>query len=398
MAERVYLHIGAPKSGTTFLQTMLWSNKELLRRSGVLLPGEKRTLHNSVAAWARSESPSRAKNGDWARARREIADWPGDALISCEWFTMVPDHLIGRLIDGLQPSEVHVVFTARSYARTVPAAWQERLKLGDAIDLDDMIGSLEAGDDERWSWATLDPARVLSRWGEHVPDERIHLVTVPPSGTPSSVLWTRMAQACRLPEEGLSLDGTFANESLTAEAARLMQLVGPQMLDEVGAVGYDKYRWIRNYFCHTLLAKQPGHKIKLLPHELEAVAAHADRAIAALEACDYDVVGDLADLRDAPDQSSALRPSDVGDEVLLALAARVLPTLLGRLRAEHDRAGERREATTSAGSSRQRGHERSAPRTSTAPELRQRLRSEIGARVPVGVRRWATRAVRRSRA
>lgn len=386
MAERVYLHIGAPKSGTTFLQTMLWSNKELLRRSGVLLPGEKRTLHNSVAAWARSESPSRAKERDWALLREEIEAWPGDALVSCEWFTMVPDQLIGRLVEGLQPSEVHVVFTARSYARTVPAAWQERLKLGDAIDLDDMLASLEAGDDERWSWATLDPARVLSRWGQHIPDERIHLVTVPPSGTPSSVLWTRLAQACRLPEDGLSLDGTFANESLTAEAARLMQLVGPQMLDEVGAVGYDKYRWIRNYFCHTLLAREPGHKIRLLPQELEAVAAHADRAIATLEARDYDVVGDLADLRDTPDQSAAVRPSDVDDEVLLALAARVLPSVLGRLRAEHDRADQRRDTPGS------------SPAAGSARGLRQRLRSEIAARLPARARRRLKKAVRRYRA
>src|ERR1700754_1132007 len=35
----VYLHIGAPKSGTTFIQNVLWRNKEVLAEQGVVLPG-----------------------------------------------------------------------------------------------------------------------------------------------------------------------------------------------------------------------------------------------------------------------------------------------------------------------------------------------------------------------
>jgi hypothetical protein len=33
---RVFLHIGAPKTGTTYLQDVLWSNKAELSRRGVL--------------------------------------------------------------------------------------------------------------------------------------------------------------------------------------------------------------------------------------------------------------------------------------------------------------------------------------------------------------------------
>lgn len=385
MAERVYLHIGAPKSGTTFLQTMLWSNKALLQQAGVLLPGQKRAMHNSMAAWARSESPSAAKRRDWAQLRREIDAWPGTVLVSCEWFTMVPDELLARLVDGLRPAEVHIVYTARSHTRTLPAAWQERLKLGDSIDLADMLASLEAGDDERWSWATLDPARVLPRWGEHIPHERIHVVTVPPSGTPASVLWTRFAQACGMPEMQLSLDKAFANESLTAEAARLMQLLGPRMLDEIGGEGYDKYRWIRNYFCHTLLAREPGHKIRLLPEELEALAAHTDRAISTLEEGGFDVVGDLTDLRDTPDQSGAVRPSEVNEQILLDLASNVIPPLLGRLRKEYERADrERSRARRDAGGPGQLGPTHVAT-------LYQRARSHV----PPRARTWAKRALSR---
>lgn len=392
MAERVYLHIGAPKSGTTFLQTMVWDNKSLLKEAGVLLPGPTRRTHIAMATWARTESPTPAQHRVWTQVRDEIAAWPGNALVSCEWFTMVSDARIARLVEGLQPAEVHVVFTARSPARTLPAAWQERLKLGDSVDLADMLESLEAADNERWNWATLDPSRVLPRWGKHVPHDRIHLVTLPPSGTAPSMLWTRFARACDIPEAELSQTKAFANESLTAEAARLMQLIGPQLLESVGSEGYDKYRWIRNYLSHTLLARQDGHKIRLLPEELAALEAHTDRAIATLEAGGFDVVGDLTDLRDTPDQSDAVRPSEVSDQTLLALSSAVIPPMLGRLRVEYDRAIRERNRASRAEESLR------SPAVDTVRSIdsvRRRLRSGISARLPDRVRPWIRTAISR---
>ena len=42
---RVYLHIGAPKTGTTYLQEVLFTNRARLAEHGVLYPGESRTAH-----------------------------------------------------------------------------------------------------------------------------------------------------------------------------------------------------------------------------------------------------------------------------------------------------------------------------------------------------------------
>ena len=49
MAERVLLHIGAPKAGTTFLQTILWKNRESLGAQGLLVPGSA----GSTSTWRR---------------------------------------------------------------------------------------------------------------------------------------------------------------------------------------------------------------------------------------------------------------------------------------------------------------------------------------------------------
>jgi hypothetical protein len=41
----VHVHIGAPKSGTTFIQDTLWSHRDGLAATGVLYPYRSRTDH-----------------------------------------------------------------------------------------------------------------------------------------------------------------------------------------------------------------------------------------------------------------------------------------------------------------------------------------------------------------
>ena len=45
MTGRVFLHVGLPKTGTTYLQDCLWGNKQALAERGVLLPGRHRRRH-----------------------------------------------------------------------------------------------------------------------------------------------------------------------------------------------------------------------------------------------------------------------------------------------------------------------------------------------------------------
>src|SRR6185503_8548483 len=90
VAERVYLHIGLPKTATTYLQRILWAHEDQMRGEGLLLPGSTRREH----LWA-SRTVRRAwvDNGDsesqrtaWDRMLLEMADWPGRALVSHEFF------------------------------------------------------------------------------------------------------------------------------------------------------------------------------------------------------------------------------------------------------------------------------------------------------------------------
>ena len=128
MAERVILHIGAPKCGTTYRPS--WANEPRLAEVGVLVPGDWMWHHNRAATRARMENPRPRLRKLWERLVDEVRAHPGTAIFSNEWFTMAGAEGAARTLAAFDDAEVHVVLTARDLGGLVPAAWQEQLKLG----------------------------------------------------------------------------------------------------------------------------------------------------------------------------------------------------------------------------------------------------------------------------
>ena len=98
MAQRVYIHIGAPKTGTTFLQTAMWRNRSQLEAQGFLYPGKKRIDHYRASQVVRDVPASRL--GDDADAWDRIVS--GASLVQL-YSAMVYEGpgLAKRIADGL---------------------------------------------------------------------------------------------------------------------------------------------------------------------------------------------------------------------------------------------------------------------------------------------------------
>jgi hypothetical protein len=348
VADRLVLHIGAPKSGTTYLQSMLWANKRALRAGGVLVPGRQRHSHTRAASAINSGLDR--ERGQWRRLVQQAAAYPGTLLISDEWLVKAGRAQIAvALADlvagvargpGSVEPEVHVVFTARDLTRQVPAGWQEELKLGRGIALDDFVAGL-ADPTEKWSWRTLDPAVVLPEWEAVVPADRIHVVTVPGSGAPRDLLWRRYAAAVGFDADLAAKPATEENESLGVAAARLYQEIGPRLRDAVGADEgrwTTQYRWLRRYVGHELLVPLGGDRIALSPEAHATVRERALASVAAIGSSGWDVIGDLDDLVGAAEPSGR-RPDAVTDAEMLEVAVGMVERLLADLRRATEGAG-----------------------------------------------------------
>jgi hypothetical protein len=271
---------------------------------------------------------------------RQISAWPGTVVLSNEWFSLLSSSDARRLLDALSPAEVQVVATARAFVHQVPAAWQENLKLGRAASLGDFVASLDR-DSERWSWSNLDPSSLLDRWRCFLPIGQIYVVTVPTAGADPLTLWRRFASLAGVDPDAYDATEARRNVSLRVEAARLLELLGPQLraaVEDETERRVEAHRWIRDLLGNWLLADAGHYPIGLRPTEVAAVRQRTQVAADALRAAGYHVLGDLAEFTDMTQPAHARPPEQVSADELLTVAGPLVCALLNRVRAEFDRA------------------------------------------------------------
>ena len=190
---RVYLHIGAPKTGTTYLQEVLFRNRARLAEHGVLYPGDSTAAHYAAVldlrqlSFAGYDDPD--AEGAWEAVAAAARNWRGDAvLVSHELLAAAKAESIERALTSLGGHEVHVILTARDLGRQVPAVWQEMVKNQQTIGFESYLEQLTHPSRKaraaRVFWRQQDVGRVLGHWSEFVPAPQVHLVTVPPAGGP----------------------------------------------------------------------------------------------------------------------------------------------------------------------------------------------------------------------
>jgi hypothetical protein len=349
MARKVYFHIGAPKTGTTYLQDILWANRKRLAQQGVLVPGDTRmdaffaTLSVRVAQGLANRPV--ADRTAWSRIVDAVQAWDGTAVISHEFFGAATREQAKDALAALEPAEIHLVFTARDYVAQFPALWQESVKMRATRGFSQFTkAALDDDLDELWGWKTTDVVAILDRWGDDVPPDRVHVVTVPQRGGPPTLLWERFSGLIGIQPGSCVLGDSRANESLGVAQVRLLEAVKSRLPDELKPLP-ERYRWLRAFFSHQILASQKGERFGLRPDEAARMRERTVRVIQHLERAGYDVVGDLAELL-GPDPSPPLRhPDDVTDAEVLDAALDAIVALLvaARRRERRLEARSRRE-------------------------------------------------------
>jgi hypothetical protein len=336
MARRVFFHIGAPKTGTTFLQTVLWANRPVLERHGIRYPGTSSRDHlhaSQVVRERRLPKRVRGRAHVWDHLVRDLAAWPGTGVLSHEFFGMASAAQASAAVRRLAPAEVHLVLTARDYVRQFSADWQESLKMNSDLSLDAFMDAARDGTLPRpWGWNSHDIVATLDRWGRAVPPERVHVVTVPRPGAPRDLLWRRWCEVIELDPAACNLDVAFANQSLGGAQAALLQRVKPHLSGPLRR-SPEKHRWLRGYFAHEVLLAQRGERFGLRPEHAAELTDKSREAVTALRAAGYQVTGDLDELVPPPDPAPRPVPDDLPDSVLLEAATQALEHMIRDVRA-----------------------------------------------------------------
>jgi hypothetical protein len=334
VASTVYFHVGLPKTGTTYLQTILWQNRAELRGQGILLPGFGPRQHLWASGVVREESNLANRHRDapaaWEALTREVNAWHGPAVISHEFFAGASPEQAARAVAALEGAEVHVVLTARDTLSLVTARWQEYVKNGATTPIDDYPESEETSPGDAWDWGSMDVADVLRRWSTAVPDEHVHVLTLPKPTEPRETLWLRFAQVLGIDAARCDATGSEANESLGVVEVELLRRVNADLDGFRRPV--DRGVWIRGYLAQDKLVPRRGEKFWPSPARVAQLRERGDRAVDEIAARGYHVVGDLEDLRTPPDVPERRHPDTVTDAELVGAASATIAAMLTDVR------------------------------------------------------------------
>ena len=337
MARRIFLHVAATKTGTTFLQQVLWANREQTRDQGLLLPGEGVLDHFRAALDVRESAhlvrdPERV-GGAWQRLVTEADAWPGDALISHELFSPATAAQAERAVRSFRDAEVHVVVTARDLVRQIPSEWQEHVKHRSVLTFPEFVALVRADPDRGpfspngyHFWEAQDLCRILDRWGSTLTPARVHVVTVPVAGSGGDTLWRRFSGLLGLNGTSFDLTSSRTNSTLTAEQAELVRRLNGVLGDRLPLPG-SYPAMVPGLLANRVLAGRPGTRFGLLGEERAWAVGRAAELVDGLRDRGVDVVGHLADLvpaAEAPDDvvsgDAVVDPGQVLDEAVEALA------------------------------------------------------------------------------
>jgi len=254
VAQRLIVHIGPRKTGTTYLQRVLQQLSPSLKAHGVLYPIDYRDQedYNHVGAVAdlthnkESKESNRwaGKDGSiWRDLATAVNSWDGTAIISAEMIGGLRPDAAQRLLEGLTAKDVDVVITMRDLGRILPSSWQQHVRNTHTQDYKAYLRrrSRERGDlpplqmQEEWDterhqtfWRGYAYGALVRRWQGMVGREHVTVVTLPPAGSSSTLLWDRFREALAidaLPAQAPKLPAFIANVGSTrAEAVFLHAL------------------------------------------------------------------------------------------------------------------------------------------------------------------------------
>jgi len=349
VADRLLLHIGTQKSGTTYLQRVMSQLSGSLKRDGVLYPlrlhGRREVYNHEAAAYGLlgntsfpwvAESKARACEGSWEGLTRKVREWDGTAIVSGEAISVITSGAAERLVGSLGIANTHVIITARDLGRVLPSSWQQHIRNGRSTPFARYLtqqaerrGDGDAAqraarwdaDPEQTFWRAYAIGTLVDRWAPLA--RTVTVVTVPRRGAAPHELWHRFSRALDLggllPEIPPQIDDLEANVGLTEPEvlvlAGLNRRIDPVKADD-SEVRRLRGRIVREAFVPRA---DRGSPVSIPRTWLPHVTAWAQQDADVLRSSSALLVGPESDLLVDPDAPSGDGPD--ADEVARAAGA-----------------------------------------------------------------------------
>ncbi len=301
MARRVFFHIGVPKSGTTYLQRVLWNHKERLADEGVQLPGTGYVDHRWGSLVVREDDRLRYRRssarGSWDRIVADVATWGETSLISHEFYGGASQAQARVRWRRSRPPRCTWSSPPAIHCSVLGSAWQE---IGEVRQHDSprrVLGRVVGGPGRGLELAQHSTSVRCSIVGAAlVAPERVHVIPVAGDALVPEELWWTVRRALRRPTprrfgaEAGAVNPSIGLVECRADAPRRTAPGGPHRRCP-GRTG------CASTSAETVLARRDGERFWPSADRVEECRrAGPSRGRPGSVAAGFDVVGDLAEL------------------------------------------------------------------------------------------------------
>lgn len=296
------LHVGAMKTGTTFVQQLLADHRAALAEHGFRVPRDQALALRGVLNGTPGADAATRRDRVAHRFLHGIQEYDGrGSVVSWEFLSFLDRAEAERLLDALRGVDVEVVLTVRDAARTMPAQWQTTCRNGTTLPWPRFARGIGAWLDEgrdtrpaRLFRRTQGVAQMLDVWTDAVGADRVSVVTVPRSGGDPLLLWRRFAEACGIDPQ-LPVDPDVRrNPSLGHPSCELLRRINVELEGSAPAGSEQVIRAVVAPDLETRAGVEPAVRLDARGRE---VAAAWNRLVRdAVVSSGAAVVGDLDDL------------------------------------------------------------------------------------------------------
>lgn len=305
VAKRVVLHIGAMKSGTSFIQNVLDANRARLIEHDLVFVcerwrGQVLAVRELSERGGEGQEPI-APDGPWQGLVDAVNAWHGTAIISMEFLAPRNLQKIRTISEAFGDADLQVVLTARDLARSLPSMWTESMQNRGVRTWEEFLESVRRHDmtekPARWFWRHQHISEIAERWSGAVGRDHFTLITVPPKGAPAGVLWERFSSVAGIPD-GLCDTAVRSNPGIDAASAMVLQALNQRLAAD--DFGRQDYEWIvKSALAKRGMVQRDRDMIPLGMHE-RWVRRRSKAELARLRELDLRVVGDIAELESLP--------------------------------------------------------------------------------------------------
>ncbi|WP_062467526.1 hypothetical protein [Demequina maris] len=332
------LHIGAPKTGSTALQSAASKLRRELSAHGVSYPlrglNHQRGTSFLIGRTAEAWGGAHAKQEWWHELRDAISSKPDQRkLVSFEVICEADVDAV-RNVRAQMDGDVHIAIVVRSFASLLPSMWQQWIKTGYAGTLDDFLQSalredpvVRIGGSD--AFHRNDGRGLVARWCEVFGAENVTVVVLPNGGP--SPLFAAFESMLGLPDGLLAtapVDGHDTNRGMTVpEAGFALQVNGYLEREHAQRQDLRQLLWMGSYdrLLARRLPSQGEPRLALPEWAQEACRRAGELLVTDIVESGARIVGDPAHLV----ANARTMPNDALDAPVTVDTAIALETLTG---------------------------------------------------------------------